>query len=401
MKKVLFVDDDPNILQGLRRMLRPLRDEWQLHFAGSAEEALEALRANPMDVVVTDMRMPRVDGVALLEQVRDHYPHIARIILSGQASQSGALRSVSAAHQFLAKPCEPDTLKSLVTRTCRLREVLHGEQLAAVATSIDRLPSVPEIYAELVAELENPDMSMVTLAGIVSRDVAMSAKVLQLVNSAFFGLPRHVRSIQEAITLLGTEVLRGLVLSNAAFGALAGAAGGLDLSNLSQHCLRVSGLARAIARAHGAPTAVTDHAMQAGLLHDLGQVLLYLADAGRYAEAQALASAEKLSLQAAERQVFGSDHAEMGAYLMGLWGLPDPVVEGIAFHHAPEREAIDAFAPVVAVHTANALVHQIDEGDTAGAATRLDDAVVERLGGTSALDELRSLAARRREEENS
>ena len=153
MRRILFVDDEQNILQGLKRMLRPMRNEWDMHFANGAEEALkivpkhkvatEELEDGPVDVIVSDMRMPNLDGAYLLGQIRDRYPATARIILSGHAEQEMAIRSVAAAHQFLAKPCDAETLRETVKRACQLREMMASERLQKITAEIGQLPSVP------------------------------------------------------------------------------------------------------------------------------------------------------------------------------------------------------------------------------------------------------------------
>ncbi|MEM8546876.1 MAG: response regulator, partial [Pseudomonadota bacterium] len=195
MKRIIFVDDEANILSGLKRMLRPMRKEWDMHFAGGAEDALAKMAEEPFDIVVTDMRMPGRDGAWLLEQVKEQYPDTARIVLSGHAEHDMTVRSVAAAHQFLAKPCDADTLRATVLRTCRLRDMMANKPLQRLATSIGQLPSVPEIYREMSAEMAKPEPSLKAIGKIVGSDLAMSAKVLQLVNSAFFGLRRRIASL--------------------------------------------------------------------------------------------------------------------------------------------------------------------------------------------------------------
>ena len=216
-KRVLFVDDEPKVLDGLRRMLRKMRNEWEMEFATSGTEALEAIRKQPFDVVVSDMRMPGMDGAELLTKVREICPTAVRLILSGHSEKEMILKSVGPTHQFLAKPCDADTLKATVARACALRELLANEQLKGVVSGVKSLPSMPGLYTQLVEVLQSPDSSLQDVAAIIGGDIGMTAKILQLVNSAFFGLRRHIEGPAQAITYLGLDTVSAVVLTAGAF----------------------------------------------------------------------------------------------------------------------------------------------------------------------------------------
>lgn len=375
MKKVLFVDDEPNILQGLRRMLRPMRSEWDMQFVDSPEAAIERIGSDSFDVVVTDMRMPGMDGAQLLNEIMKADPKIARIVLSGQTDQEAALRSACTAHQFLAKPCDTDMLKDAIQRACQLRGLLAEPTLVSVASGLGALPSVPDIYAELTQEMGSEDVSIKRIGEIISKDVAMTAKILQLVNSAFFGLPRRVQDAEEAVTFLGTDVIRGLVLSNAAFEIFDADCEGFSIEALWQHSLTVGALARDIAKLESAGKATIDEALIAGMLHDVGQLVLAAAIPEKYGEALRLARDTNVPLREAENSTIGCGHSEVGAYLMGLWGLPDGVIEAIAYHDEPGRCPMTQMTPLIAVHAANALVHRCIDGGAAHEAELCMDAI--------------------------
>jgi len=363
VKKVLFVDDEPNVLQGLRRMLRPMRSEWDMHFAEGPEQATDLLQSHAFDVIVTDMRMPHMDGAELLAKVMKSDPTIARIVLSGQTDQEAALRSAGTVHQFLAKPCDADALKGAVQRACQLRELLSDHDLVSIAAGLGKLPSVPDVYTELTRELNSDDASIKRIGDIVGRDLAMTAKILQLVNSAFFGLPRTVENAEEAVSFLGADVIRGLVLSKSAFEAFNTKCEGFSIENLWQHSLIVGSLSHDLAKAESATKATIDESLIAGMLHDIGQLILATGVPDEYRQARALARENNISLREAEISVLGCGHGEIGAYLMGLWGLPDGIVEAIAYHHNPETCPTNVVTPLVAVHAANALIHKCLDGD--------------------------------------
>src|SRR5690348_6552763 len=206
MKRILFVDDEPKILEGLQRMLRPQRNEWEMAFAPGGEAALAMLAAENFDVIVSDMRMPGVDGAALLETVRANYPGMLRVILSGYTELEASYRAVPVAHQFLLKPCDPDALRIAIERATSLMQALNSRMLTGLVGSLQDLPSVPRAFAELRNALADPETSLDRVVKIVEQDVAISAKVLQLVNSAFFGVTREVSRSEEHTSELQSPV---------------------------------------------------------------------------------------------------------------------------------------------------------------------------------------------------
>lgn len=367
MKKILFVDDEPSILDGLKRLLRPLRHEWGMAFAQSGQAALETLAGGDFDVVVSDMRMPGMDGAELLEKISEQYPQIVRIVLSGQSSKEAAMRAVGTAHQFLAKPCDSDTLKRTIDRAFNLRGVLANESLVRVLAQAKSLPSMPGLYLEMTEELQHPDASIQRIGKIISKDPAMAAKILQLVNSAFFGLSRKVTGAEEAAALLGTETLASLVLSIGVFSEFDEVkVNGFDLKSIWNHSTRSAAIAKAITAAEKNEKNLVDEAMMAGLLHDTGKLILAQNLPEEYGNIIARAQTPGMSMHDAEEQVLGASHAEIGAYLFGLWGLPDSIVETVAFHHQPAKCASNEFDTLTAVHVASALEHHCAKGDEAG-----------------------------------
>lgn len=379
MKHILFVDDEPRVLEGLRRMLRPLRHEWQMAFASSGAQALDILALMPFDVLVTDMRMPGMDGAQLLEAVRTRFPSVLRIILTGQCNRDTLLRGVSLAHRHLTKPCDPDTLKDTVARACALQQLLNSSSLQALASRLDSVPSLPSLYLQVVKELEAREPSMPTIGRIIGQDMGMTAKILQLANSALFSLPRRVGSAAQAVVLLGVETTRALVLAAHVFSRIdPHLLQSLALESLWRHSMTVSALARRIAQTEQADETTLGYAATAGMLHDIGKVVLASQWPKAYQEALARTRQENIPLWEAERAVFGAGHAEVGAYLLGLWGLPDPIMEAVAWHHQPEVCPGDHFTLLTAVHAADALAHEAESGATNAALW--NDAYMRRIG---------------------
>ena len=359
--RILFVDDEPHVLQGLQRMLRTMRSEWQMDFASSGQEALKLLRQQPYDVIVSDMRMPGMDGADLLKEVMRRYPKMVRFILSGHSDREMILKSVGPTHQFLTKPCSAESLKAALHRAVALREFLANEALLSRVSRMKSLPSLPTLYSRILKELQQPGASIKRIGDIIARDVGMTAKILQLVNSAFFGLPRHISSPSQAVSLLGLDTVRALVLSIQVFAGFEKT--GVDnfsIESLWRHSVNVSQCANYIARAVNLEQKSIDDALMAGLLHDVGKLVLAVNSPGEYNSALALAKSKQMELWRAEKEVFGASHAEVGAYLMGLWGLPDSIVEALAFHHRPSECPYASFTSLTAVHIANVFDHDKD-----------------------------------------
>ncbi|HXG18067.1 MAG TPA: response regulator [Methylomirabilota bacterium] len=358
-KRILFVDDEPNVLQGLQRMLRPLRDEWDMTFVNSGSEALACLSQTPFDVIVSDMRMPGMDGAQLLTEVMHRHPEVIRIVLSGQANREIVLKAVGPTHQYLAKPCDPESLKALVNQTSALRDLLTDATLKGLVTSMKSLPSLPSLFLEIVDVLKAPDVSIQQVARIIAKDVGMTAKVLQLVNSSFFGLRRRVDDLPRAISLLGFDTIKSLVLSLHVFSQCKqDALHTYALHTLWDHSFAAGACARLIARLEKQAPPVIDAAMTAGMLHDCGKLVLATNLPELYGQALTLAQNQNLPVWEAERITFGATHAEVGAYLLGIWGLPNTTVEALAFHHCPAHSSGKTLSPLTAVHIANALVQE-------------------------------------------
>ncbi len=345
-------------------MLRPMREQWEMAFVESGQAALQLLEQEEFDIIISDMLMPEMNGVELLDNVRSKYPHIIRLILSGHSEMALLQESTRAAHQFLSKPCEAEELKSAIDRALSLQQLLTNSELQTFTSSLESLPTLPSTYRELMKEVESPDSSLANIGVIIEKDIGMSAKILQLVNSSFFGISQHVEKPGTAVSLLGFDVIRGLILTTKIFeSSNSKDVGKLKLDALWNHCLTVGTLSQKIAETLELDKHDCDYAFLAGILHDIGRVVIAQAHPHKYD--QVIKDYEMgVSLVLAEQMVLSCDHEQVGAYLMGLWGLPNPVIEAIAFHHRPMKEHCGVVAPLTAVHIANVLVSKFREETT-------------------------------------
>ncbi len=378
---ILFVDDEPNLLHGLRRMLRPMRQSWDMHFVESGPEALQVIDQQPCDVVVSDMRMPGMDGSQLLYKVRQYSPETIRFILSGHSDQSMILRSVGPTHQFLAKPCDATELKTTLSRVCRLRHLLPDPTLLRLVTSIERLPSMPSLYHQVIDALHDPVADLETMADLLACDMGMTAKILQIVHSAFFGLQRQLSSPVQALDVLGLDILQAIVLKAQVFTAAeVSPLHDQTLQTLWAHSLALATCARELVASEGGEAAGIDEAYAAGLLHDVGTLVLLSHLPDLYDRSRQLSATQQLSICSAELDVIGVTHAQVGAYLMGLWGLSDAIVDALAYHHQPSTCPTQGWGPLAAVHIADALLHDLIPSRPAEAAPVLDMDYLQTLG---------------------
>lgn len=359
-RRILFVDDDELILRSMERVLRRPAAEsgWQLCFATDGDSALEEMNRAPIEVLLCDANMAKMSGATLLRRVQERDPSVVRILLSGHTGLDVLRTALPYAHQFLPKPCDGQLLRSTLESACGVRGLLAHPEMRHVVGSSNQLPSAPRTFIELSNALANPHTSARTVSEIIERDIAISARVLELVSSVFCGLPRAVTSIGGAVAHLGVEVVKAIVLSVevSRMFPLTQAVPDFSVDALQRRCMKVSQLAqRLLGHEPGG-----DVLLVAGLLQDTGQIVLASRAAARFAMALDIADDRKQPLHEVELELFGASHAEVGAYLLGLWGLPQRVVSAVADHLEPQRTHHRIFDAAAALYVANHLIEDAD-----------------------------------------
>ncbi len=361
-KSILIIDDQPQVLQTVHRYLQGMSAEWLIELTDNGKTALQMMALKPFDVVVCDLVMPGLDGTQFLNEVQQTYPQTTRIIMCWQTERSLLQRLFGVAHQYLFKPFDESTLINLLNGVLARSQLVNDDKLAGLVSQLKNVPSMPQIYVDLVREMRSENASLQRAGEIIAKDPGMTAKILQLVNSAFFGHRSGVSSPEEAAIYLGIETIKSLVLSLQVFSFFTRSQiKTFNINQIWQHSMATALLAKRVCMSIDSDMQMADEAFTAGLLHDLGKLVLAANLPVVYQEVLQICKQQSLNLADAERRKFGASHGEIGGFLLGLWGLPDSIIEAVSLHHNPGSAANQVIAPLTAVHVANALIHNPEE----------------------------------------
>jgi HD-like signal output (HDOD) protein len=377
-KRVLFADADP---QALAEFRQALGDAWEVTGAASGPEALDALNQRSYQVVVAALDLPGLEGAEFLNQVRDKDAQTIRFLLAAEADRERVMKKVFGAHQFLTKPLDSSVLKATIEHAHEVDKWIANNRIRELAARVRVFPTIPSLYLEVLNLLRSPLTTVEEVAGIIAKDMAMMTKLLQVINSAYFGLPRRITDPTEAVGILGFETVKSMVMSikllsqynklNPVY---------FSLDRLWQHSTDVARTARDIVMLHTHDRSLASDAFTAGLLHDLGKVVLAANFDEQYAGAHSLARKQQIPLWEIEKEIFGAGHGEIGAYLFGLWGMPMGILEAAALHHDPTRTNNLEFSPLTAVHVANAIEYELHPDEQGLGAPTVDEAYLAAIG---------------------
>lgn len=357
-KKILLVDHNKNVIDGIMRQLRPYRGQWKLFVAYSGLQALKIMAKQPIDLIISDIVMPEMRGDELLKKVRELYPSTVRIILSGYTDEETLKSSLEAAHQYLSKPCSAETLREAITQIFKIQDCIRNPKIIAEVGDPNQLPSLPRIHQELNTAIADENTGTREIADIFSRDMVLSAKLLQLVNSPYFGLNRKVSSLTEAINLIGIKKLNSLVLSVhlRAVYPVNNPAINRYMEYLWLDACRVSELARLISLAEEQQEDRPDQAYLGGLLHNMG-LLIFLSRGGDKLK-KLMDEVQNTTIPVAELEtaIFGFTRSEAAAYVLSLWKIPPRIIEAILLQNTPNDTDYEGINALTAVHAAASLL---------------------------------------------
>jgi HD-like signal output (HDOD) protein/CheY-like chemotaxis protein len=391
--QIVFVDDDTNILNGMRRSLRGMNQEWEMTFFPAAKDALKHLEANPVAVVVSDMRMPEMDGAQFLSEVKRLWPQTVRFILSGYSSEESVLRTIGPSHQYLAKPCNSAELIKAIENSLHVRKLLGADTLVTFARRLDEIPALSEHLMKLINLVNSEDASTREVADLVAEDIALSARMLKLTNSAYFGLPQHITDPRQTVSLLGFETVRAVVLvaiMDTQFHTTGPVE--VDIAHINIRSLEISEMARRIAKAEGATQSECDEAACVGAMMHIGSLALVSQFPKDFSHTVNILEKQQIGITEAERIVFGADHAAIGAYVLGLWGFNDNIVDTVYHHHRPSQSVLP-HPTLMYAHVAQYLGKRIQAENSEDAQGLLDDVYIESMNIRSKLDGWAALCA--------
>ena len=372
-KKICLVGFSGEELESLRSFLSRLAASWDCVFFPDGAPALAALAAGLFDAVVVTAGKGSIDGAEFMHQAAARQPKATRLILGDVTDQELIINCIGATHQFIAKPCKPQDLIASIQRSLALDACMSSDQIRSLAPKLRRLPSLPSAYFEVLKQVESSSASIQSIAEVITRDPALTARLLQMVNSAAFALAQKVTDPKDAVSLLGMETVKSLVLCIQVFAQNdAAKQSGISLDQLWEHSITVAKMARDITLFQTNDVQMANEAFTAGLLHDVGRIVIASNLPKEYAEAVKAAKEQTRPLYVQEVAQFGVHHAQVGAYLMGLWGMPAAIVEATALHHNPSRTPAHEFSLLTAVHAADVFAHEKEGGKSEFVQPKLD-----------------------------
>ncbi|NDV25564.1 response regulator [Desulfovibrio sp. JC010] len=358
-KNILFIDADKSQLESLDNELTAMKKRWAIQFASTAEEAMDLLRTYPFDVIASDFCVEGFKDYELLEEIKSRQPGSIRFIISETINSENCLEFMNYAHQFVTKPYVGTELVSKIKKSLRLKNIFLNERAAKGVASIEDLPSLPDLYLTLEKELRKEDVVISDIGKLIGEDMGMTAGLLKLVNSPFFGLYSKVTKPEQAATLLGLDNLKGLVLGIHLFNSTKEVNIDFSIAELGRHCQYTALMARAIVKAEGGSNELAEHTFLAGFMHDIGKLVLATSYTDEYSTILSIVRDANIPIQEAEKDILGFTHAEVGAYLLAIWGFDEDVIEAIYCHHEPQRLGSTDLSPAVAVHVANSFDHEL------------------------------------------
>jgi len=355
--KVLFFDGEALSLEGLRRGLHVMRKEWTMIFTSQFDQAEQLVAALKIDVIVADISGRAAPGIKLLEQAKKNLPGVIRIGLSAETNENDLAKTIRFTHRFLAKPFAIDDLKNIIERSIILRNRLNNPALETIVARVEKLPSVPRVYRELTQIMSGDDFSINQIAQIIEKDINMTSQILKIVNSAYFGLFKNITSVQRAVNLLGVNLIKNLILGLNIFKGLEYPQKFRPLiERIWPHSLKVAAILQHIVNAEKIGN-LCESAFSLGILHDVGKIIFLLAFGDKYYRLTEKATKENIAVYLLEKEQYGMNHGEVGAYLLGLWGLPEMLVQAVAESHDRLADYNEKHFELFALQVADLLEH--------------------------------------------
>jgi HD-like signal output (HDOD) protein len=378
--RILYLEEDTHAVAELIHYLGD-KSDWEVALAKTPQDARAIAKKQPIDVALISATAPDTDPVAVAEELTQLHRKLSIFILAPDVETGGGLAYASGRFQWLAKPCPPETLISSIERMAALVSWLTNNTTIDLVSGLHSLPTMPSNYQGVIRAIHSPDSSIQDIADAVEKDMGITSRVLQVANSAYYGYSKKITSPMEASMLLGIDTLKSLVrythvlnnfpqtpATNAVFDAV------------WRHSAGVAAIARKIVLLHTHDEALGDEAFTAALLHDIGKVVLTSLKPDDYKAVIRQASETKTPIHMIERVKLQTTHAETGAYLLSLWGIPFSILEAVAWHHYPRECREKKFSALTAVHVANVAEHRRQHTEDPRGVPTMDEVYLTEIG---------------------
>lgn len=358
--KILFIDDQENVLQSLKLSLRSMRGEWDMSFAQSGQEGLSMFEQIWPDVVVTDMRMPSMDGAVVLKDIQKLKPDVGKIILSGYSDKDTVIKNMQLANEYLSKPCKTCDLVEAINNTLKANTMIENETIKNIVAEIETIPSSPDTYSKLINVLSKDDSTPEEIGTIISQDIALSTILMRIVNCAFFSFPTQAQNITHAVKMLGQQTLLNIIRASHLFENIESFENPrMSISMLWGHSLRVAQFAKTIALDSGLSESLHNDCFMAAMFHDIGKFILASRMEREFSEIITMVQKEQCPVNIAEQRILGTTHADIGAYLLARWGFSHSQISIIRSHHDESVVTAETPTPQMVLFIANCMDHEL------------------------------------------
>lgn len=355
---VIFAGKQGIDLERFVKKHQDILSQWDTRVVCNGDEVIKLLQGNQCDLVFASMQLDDMKGKELLQKISKKHTSVVRYILADHIDTGVMLDTESLVHQYIVTSIETENLKGLINNSLGLRKLFVDKKLIARISSIDSLPSPPKLYNRIVSKLKGENTSINDVAELIGKDMGISTKLFKMVNSAYFGLNNPVENINNAISVLGLETVKSIVFSAGVFEQFdGGGVGVFSFDKLYASSVKVGAQARLICHMMGFPNSVTDESLMAGMLHNVGKLIMLKEFYKEFEQAVELSNEKSIPLYQAERKIIGTDDAKMGAFLLSLWGMPDSLLKAIAFHCNPSEAPSQQLDTLATVHLAYAFDH--------------------------------------------
>ena len=354
MAKILYVGKDKAGEKPLKQLLGSVRTEWEIDQVSGTFESFHALQSNSYDAVIVDWESQEKEARTILEFVESSNSFTIRYVVSDFEDRRAASELASLVDQHFNPDTDIKEVAFSIERAISFNSTLKNDETRLVIGQMTHIPSIPSVYAELMDDIERDESSAASVASILGKDIAMTAKTLQLANSAYFGRQKEIAELKSAVRLIGFRTISSMALAVGVFQQMQNGVDNDVLEGLWDHSSRVASMAREVA-AQVDPM-IADEAFTAGMLHEIGTLVIAANSPCMYDRLGKEIFLDDKVRAAKEKEIFGATHEQIGAYLLGRWGLPERIVEAVAHHRHPREAHLEGFSGMTALHVSDPIV---------------------------------------------